>query len=65
MTCLICTGTSPDHDAVRQELTLPHDSGAVEGNVNHIKMIKEVDIRARAKFDLLSNTSSLATKEPT
>jgi hypothetical protein len=34
------TGLRRDYDAVRNALTLPHSSGAVEGNVNRIKMIK-------------------------
>jgi transposase len=29
-----------DLDAVRNGLTLPHSSGAVEGNINRLKMIK-------------------------
>jgi hypothetical protein len=34
------TGLRRDYDAVRNRLTLPHNSGAVERNVNRIKMIK-------------------------
>jgi transposase len=41
-----------DIDAVTAGLTLPHNSGAVEGNVNRIKMIKR-QMFGRAKFDLL------------
>lgn len=45
-------GLRADYDAVRNGLTLPHSSGAVEGNVNRIKMIKR-QMYGRAKFDLL------------
>jgi transposase len=38
--------------AVLNGLTLPHNSGAVEGNVNRIKMIKR-QMYGRANFDLL------------
>jgi hypothetical protein len=34
-------GLTHDHDAVLAGLTLEHSSGAVEGNVNRIKMIKD------------------------
>lgn len=46
------TGIRHDYDAVRNGLTLPHSSGAVEGNVNRIKMLKRT-MYGRAKFDLL------------
>lgn len=29
-----------DFDAVRNGLSLPHSSGAVEGNINRLKMLK-------------------------
>jgi transposase len=45
-------GLRRDYDAVLNGLTLPHSSGAVEGNVNRIKMIKR-QMYGRAKFDLL------------
>jgi transposase len=45
-------GLRRDHNAVRNGLTLPHNSGAVEGNVNRIKMIKR-QMYGRANFDLL------------
>jgi transposase len=45
-------GLRRDYDAVFNGLTLPHSSGAVEGNVNRIKMIKR-QMYGRAKFDLL------------
>jgi transposase len=38
--------------AVINGLTLPHSSGAVEGAVNRIKMLKR-RMYGRAKFDLL------------
>jgi transposase len=45
-------GLRLDYDAVLNGLTLPHNSGAVEGNVNRIKMIKR-QMYGQAKFDLL------------
>lgn len=33
-------GLLADYDAVRAGLTLPHNSGPVEGNINRITMIK-------------------------
>lgn len=45
-------GLRRDYTAVRNGLTLPHSSGAVEGNINRIKMIKR-QMYGRAKFDLL------------
>jgi transposase len=53
-------GLERDHDAVRNGLTLPHSSGAVEGQVNRIKMIKR-QMDGRAKFDLLRKRILLAT----
>jgi transposase len=41
-------------------LTLPHNSGVVEGNVNRIKMIKR-QMYGRASFDLLRKRVILAT----
>jgi transposase len=38
--------------AVINGLTLPHSSGAVEGAVNRIKMLKR-RMYGRAKFDIL------------
>lgn len=46
------TGLRRDHAAVLNGLTLTHSSGAVEGNVNRIKMIKR-QMYGRATFDLL------------
>jgi transposase len=45
-------GIEADYDAVRNGLTLSHNSGAVEGQVNRIKMIKR-QMYGRANFDLL------------
>jgi transposase len=45
-------GLLADHDAVRNGLTLPWSSGACEGNVNRIKMIKR-QMYGRANLDLL------------
>lgn len=43
---------SHDREAVRAGLSLPHSSGAVEGTVNKIKMLKG-QMFGRANFDLL------------
>jgi transposase len=53
------TGLRRDYQAVRNGLTLSHSSGAVEGNVNRIKMIKR-QMYGRAKFDLLRKRVLLA-----
>jgi transposase len=53
-------GLKTDRDAVLNGLTMPHNSGPVEGNVNHIKMIKR-QMYGRAKFDLLRKRVLLAT----
>ena len=45
-------GLDTDHAAVRDGLTLPYSSGAVEGHVNRIKMLKR-QMYGRAGFDLL------------
>jgi transposase len=45
-------GLTRDHAAVLNGLTLPYSSGAVEGQVNRIKMLKR-QMYGRAKFDLL------------
>jgi transposase len=46
------TGIRRDLDAVTAGLTLPYSSGAVEGNVNRIKMLKR-QMYGRASFALL------------
>jgi transposase len=53
------TGLKQDYMAVVNGLTLPHSSGAVEGNVNRIKMIKR-QMYGRANFDLLRKRILLA-----
>jgi transposase len=53
-------GLIRDYDAVRNGLTLPHSSGAVEGNVNRIKTIKR-QMYGRASFDLLRKRVLLTT----
>lgn len=53
------TGLKRDYDAVRNGLTLPHSSGAVEGTVNKIKMLKR-QMFGRAKLDLLRKRILLA-----
>ncbi|WP_229799170.1 ISL3 family transposase, partial [Planomonospora parontospora] len=45
-------GLRRDHAAVLNGLTLPHSSGAVEGNVNRVKMLKR-QTYGRAAFGLL------------
>ncbi|WP_414637326.1 transposase [Actinophytocola sp.] len=52
-------GLKRDYPAVLNGLTLPHSSGAVEGNVNRIKMIKR-QMYGRAGFDLLRKRILLA-----
>jgi transposase len=53
------TGLKRDYDAVRNGLTLPYSSGAVEGTVNKIKMLKR-QMFGRAKLDLLRKRVLLA-----
>jgi transposase len=53
-------GLKRDYAAVLNGLTLPHSSGAVEGNVNRIKMIKR-KLFGRANFDLLRKLILLRT----
>jgi hypothetical protein len=53
-------GLKRDYNAVRNGLTLTHSSGAVEGQVNRIKMIKR-QMSGRAKLDLLRKRVLLAT----
>ena len=53
-------GIRHDHDAVRNGLTLPWNSGVVEGTVNKIKMIKR-RMYGRAGFPLLRKRVLIAT----
>ncbi|MDE3722973.1 transposase [Nocardiopsis sp. N85] len=50
--CSLARGLSHDHEAVRAGLGLPHGSGAVEGTVNEIRMLKR-RMFGRADLDLL------------
>jgi transposase len=45
-------GLRRDQDAVTAGLTLPFNSGPVEGHINRVKMIKRQDV-GRARTDLL------------
>jgi transposase len=54
------TGIKNDYNAVLAGLTLPYNSGAVEGNVNRIKMIKR-QMYGRATFPLLRKRVLLTT----
>ena len=53
-------GLKHDYDAVRNGLTLPWNSGVVEGTVNKIKMIKR-QMYGRAGFPLLRKRVLVAT----
>ncbi|MFD8221396.1 hypothetical protein ACFV2U_49070 [Streptomyces sp. NPDC059697] len=48
----LAAGTGRDRDAVTAGLTLPWNSGPVEGHVNRIKMLKR-QMFGRAGFQLL------------
>jgi transposase len=48
-------GLHRDYDAVRNGLTMPYSSGAVEGHVSRIDMIKR-QMYGRANLDLLPQT---------
>jgi transposase len=52
-------GVRRDRQAVTNGLTLPYSSGAVEGNVNRIKMLKR-QMYGRANLDLLRKRVLLA-----
>ena len=54
------SGIKRDYDAVRNGLTMPWSSGAVEGNVNRLKMLKR-QTYGRAGFPLLRKRVLLAT----
>ncbi|MEU7061987.1 transposase [Streptomyces sp. NPDC046197] len=55
----LAAGIDRDHDAVIAGLTLPWNSGAVEGHVNRIKMLKR-QVFGRAGFALLRKRVLLA-----
>ncbi|MGW2787873.1 hypothetical protein ACWC3X_43005 [Streptomyces populi] len=48
----LAVGIDRDHDAVIAGLTMPWNSGVVEGHVNRIKMLRR-QMSGRAGFDLL------------
>jgi transposase len=54
------TGLKRDRAAVVNGLTLPYSSGAVEGTVNRIKMLKR-QMYGRANLDLLRKRVLLTT----
>ncbi|WP_405679505.1 transposase [Streptomyces sp. NBC_01511] len=56
----LAAGIDRDRDAVIAGLTLPWSSGAVEGHVNRIKMIKR-QMYGRAGFNLLRKRVLLAS----
>lgn len=56
----LAAGIDRDRDAVIAGLTLPWNSGVVEGHVNRIKMLKR-QMSGRAGFTLLRRRVLLAT----
>ncbi|MFD8564876.1 transposase, partial [Streptosporangium canum] len=56
----LAAGLRRDQAAVTAGLTLPHSSGAVEGNVNRIKMLKR-QTYGRAGLALLRKRALLAS----
>lgn len=52
-----------DFDAVRYGLSLPHSSGAVEGNINRLKMLKR-QMFSRASLDLLRKRVTARPRQP-
>ncbi|MFI2238108.1 transposase [Streptomyces chrestomyceticus] len=56
----LATGSNRDREAVLAGLTLPGNSGVVEGHVNRIKMLKR-QMFGRAGFGLLRKRVLLAT----
>ncbi|MCZ0984551.1 transposase [Streptomyces diastatochromogenes] len=56
----LAAGIDRDRDAVIAGLTLPWNSGVVEGHVNRIKMLKR-QMFGRAGFSLLRKRVLLAT----
>jgi transposase len=53
-------GINRDHDAVKNGLTMPWSSGAVEGNVNRLKTLKR-QMYGHASFELLRQRVLLVT----
>src|SRR4051794_39757640 len=56
-------GVRRDYEAVLNGLTLEHSSGAVEGSVNRLKMIKR-QMYGRAGFELLRKRASSSPVDP-
>jgi transposase len=57
----LAAGIRRDQDAVTADLSLPYNSGAMEGNVNKIKMIKR-QMYGRASFPSSANVSSFTPR---
>jgi transposase len=55
------TGLSEDYEAVKAGVTLPWNSGPVEGHINRLKMLKR-QMFGRARLDLLSRRFVLAPR---
>jgi transposase len=56
------TGLYEDYEAVKAGVTLPWNSGPVEGHINRLKMLKR-QMFGRARLDLLSRRFVLAPRE--
>ena len=56
------TGLYEDYEAVKAGVTLPWNSGPVEGHINRLKMLKR-QMFGRARLDLLSCRFVLAPRE--
>jgi transposase len=56
------TGLSEDYEAVKAGVTLPWNSGPVEGHINRLKMLKR-HMFGRAHLDLLSRRFVLTPRE--
>ena len=56
------TGLYEDYEAVKAGVTLPWNSGPVEGHINRLKMVKR-QMFGRARLDLLSRRFVLAPRE--
>ena len=56
------TGLYEDYEAVKAGMTLPWNSGPVEGHINRLKMVKR-QMFGRARLDLLSRRFVLAPRE--
>ena len=53
------TGLYEDYEAVKAGVTLPWNSGPVEGHINRLKMLKR-QMFGRARLDLLARRFLLA-----